>query len=299
MAGLSRTRIQSLIRSGLVRINNEPVLKVREPLEGGERIQVIVPAPTAPDHLESEDIPLDILYEDDHIIVLNKQSGLVTHPGSGVHHGTLVNGLMGRYGSLSQESGVLRPGIVHRLDKETSGVMVVARNDAAHLSLARQFERREVQKKYLALVWGTPPKTGNIEANLVRDPRNRLIFKTSQTRGRPAVTAFMVQEYFHRFTLLEVRPQTGRTHQIRVHLAHLGYPIFGDRSYHGVRAAASIAPELRDTARHLRHHLGRQALHASVLSFTHPATEEAVSFEAPLADDIKAALMQLRREPHA
>lgn len=266
---------------------------------GGEHVEVIVPAPRVPDHLEAEDIPLDILYEDDHIIVLNKPSGLVTHPGSGVTSGTLVNGLMGRYEPLSQRNDVLRPGIVHRLDKDTSGVMVVARSDASHVNLARQFERREVGKKYLALIWGTPPETGRVEANLVRDPRNRFIFRTSRTRGRLAVTAFTVQEYFHGFALLEVRPHTGRTHQIRVHLAHLGYPIFGDRSYQGVRAAASIAPELRDIARRLRRHISRQALHAAELSFAHPATKERVSFEAPLPEDFRGALKELRRESHA
>jgi len=299
LGGLSRTRIQYLIKSGMVRVDGETVCKARESLSGGEQIQVDLPAPEKPAHLEPEDIPLDILYEDDQIIVLNKPAGLVTHPGSGVHRGTLVNGLVGRYQHLSEQNSRLRPGIVHRLDKDTSGIMVIARTDAAHLHLARQFERREVQKTYLALVWGTPPKTGKVEANLVRDPHNRLAFRASRSRGRPAVTIYRALEHFHGFTLLEVRPRTGRTHQIRVHLAYLGYPLFGDALYRGVRAPASIAPELRDMATRLRRVLHRQALHAFSLTFSHPATEEATTFQTPLPDDFDTALAILRQEPRA
>ena len=299
LGDLSRTRIQYLIKSGMVRIDGETVYKARESLSGGEQIQVDMPAPEKPAHLEPEDIPLDILYEDDQIIILNKPAGLVTHPGSGVRRGTLVNGLVGRYQHLSEQNNRLRPGIVHRLDKDTSGIMVIARTDATHLYLARQFERREVQKTYLALVWGTPPKTGKVEANLVRDPHNRLAFSTSKSRGRPAVTIYRALEHFHGFTLLEVRPRTGRTHQIRVHLAYLGYPIFGDALYRGVRAPASIALELRDVAARLRRALHRQALHAFSLAFTHPATKETTTFQAPLPDDFNAALAILRQEPRA
>ena len=299
LGDLSRTRIQHLIKSGMVRIDGATVCKAREPLSGGEQVQVDRPAPEKPAHLEPEDIPLDIIYEDDQIIVLNKPAGLVTHPGSGVHRGTLVNGLVGRYQHLSEQNSRLRPGIVHRLDKDTSGIMVVARTDAAHLHLARQFERREIQKTYLALVWGTPPKTGKVDANLVRDPHNRLAFMTSRSRGRPSVTFYRTLEQYHGFTLLGVRPHTGRTHQIRVHLAYLGYPTFGDALYHGVRPAASIAPDLRDVAARLRRALHRQALHAFSLAFIHPATKETTTFQAPLPDDFNAALAILRPEPRA
>lgn len=299
LEGLSRTRIQSLIKTGMVRVNGETIFKARAPLLGGERIQVDIPAPEEPTHLEPEDIPLDILYEDDQIIVLNKPAGLVTHPGRGVHRGTLVNGLVARFERLSERNGRLRPGIVHRLDKGTSGVMVVARTNAAHLHLARQFEQREVRKAYLALVWGAPPAAGKVEANLVRDPHNRLVFRPSHTRGRPAATAFKVREHFQGFALLEAYPHTGRTHQIRVHLAHLGHPIFGDVLYRGVRPAASVAPDLQSLVSQLRRVLHRQALHAFRLSFAHPATKEMNTFEAPLADDFKAALEILRREPRA
>ncbi|UCH61723.1 MAG: RluA family pseudouridine synthase [Fidelibacterota bacterium] len=299
LGDLSRTRIQSLIKSGMVRIDGATVYRARESLSGGERIQVDLPIHDKPDHIEPEDIPFDILYEDDQIIVLDKPAGLVTHPGSGVHRGTLVNGLVGRYQHLSEYNSRLRPGIVHRLDKNTSGIMVIARTDAAHLHLARQFERREVQKTYLALVWGTPPKTGKVEANVVRDPHNRLAFRASRSRGRPAETTFRSREHFHGFTLLEVRPRTGRTHQIRVHLAYLGYPIFGDTLYQGVRARASIAPELRDIAAQLHRALPRQGLHAFSLAFIHPATKETATFQAPLPDDLNTALAILRQESRA
>ena len=299
LEGLSRTRIQSLIKAGMVRVDGATVCKAREPLAGGERVQVALPAPERPAHLVPEDIPLDILYEDEQIIVLDKPAGLVTHPGSGVRRGTLVNGLVARFEGLSECNGRLRPGIVHRLDKDTSGVMVVARTDAAHLNLARQFERRAVRKTYLALVWGSPPESGQVEANLVRDPHNRLAFRASKFSGRPAATAYKALEHFQGFTLLEVRPRTGRTHQIRVHLAHLGYPIFGDRLYRGVRPAASTAPQLRDVAARLRGVLHRQALHAFRLTFAHPATKELMSFQASLPDYFRAALTLLRQEPRA
>jgi len=299
LEGLSRTRIQHLIKTGLVQVDGETVRKVREPLSGGERIQVDQSFPEEIDHLEPEDIPLNIIYEDDQIIVLDKPAGLVTHPGSGVRRGTLVNGLIGRYRHLSERNSRLRPGIVHRLDKGTSGVMVVARTDAAHLSLARQFERRKVQKTYLALVWGSPPDIGTVDANLVRDPNNRVVFKTSKVQGRPSVTAYKAVERFHGFTLLEVRPRTGRTHQIRVHLAYLGYPIFGDAQYRGTRAPANIAPELQELAGRLGQVIKRQALHALGLVFTHPVSDERMTFQAPLPDDFRAALELLRREARA
>lgn len=299
LEGLSRTRIQSLIKSGLVQIDGRRVCKAREPLAGGEVIQVEMPLPTAPDHIQPENIPLDVLFEDEQIIVLNKPAGLVTHPGSGVHHGTLVNGLVGRYHSLSSNYGASRPGIVHRLDKDTSGVMVVARTDEAHIDLARQFEHRKVKKTYIALVWGSSPKSGTIEANLARDPHNRILFRPSKNRGRKAVTNFRSIECFDGFTLLEVRPQTGRTHQIRVHLAYLGYPIFGDKQYGGVRPSQGISPEQRALVNQMKRNLSRQALHAYELKFIHPTLKEVVRFQAPLPADIETALKRLRQKTYA
>ncbi|MEE9465320.1 MAG: RluA family pseudouridine synthase [Candidatus Neomarinimicrobiota bacterium] len=293
--GLSRTRIQTLIKRGLVRVDDVTVLKAREPLEGGENIQVDVPS--EPDLLQvtPEDLPLDIIHEDESIMVLNKPAGMVVHPGHGVSRGTLVNGLVGRFDKLSTGSHQLRPGIVHRLDKGTSGVLVVACHDQAHRSLAAQFERREVDKTYLALVWGLPEPNGRIELNLRRDPRNRLAFTTSSTEGRPAVTEYRVSEAYPGFSLLEVQPRTGRTHQIRVHLSYKGHPIFGDDLYRGVRNPVGIAPESRGLAREMGRVLQRPALHAHRLGFTHPGTGKHVEFEIPPPTDFAAALSLLRQ----
>lgn len=299
LAGLSRTRIQVLIKTGRVRVDGTRIVKVREPLSGGERIQVDLPAAQEPARPEPEDMALNVLYEDDQLVVLSKPAGIVTHPGHGIQSGTLVNALVGRFDQLSERNGDERPGIVHRLDKGTSGVMVVAKTDAAHLVLADQFERREVNKTYLALVWGTPAETGDIKTHLTRDPHNRLAFKTCQTGGRQAVTAYKVFEYYDGFTLLEVRPRTGRTHQIRVHLAHLGCPIFGDDLYGGVKPPANIAPRQRGIVRQLRRVLPRQALHAFRLEFTHPTREQLMSFEAPLPNDFKEAITVLKQDPRA
>ena len=299
LAGLSRTRIQVLIKTGRVRIDGTSIVKAREPLSGGEHIQVDLPATREPAHPEPEDLALDILYEDDQLVVLSKPAGMVTHPGHGIQSGTLVNALVGRFDQLSARNGDERPGIVHRLDKGTSGVMVVAKTDVAHQALASQFEGREVKKTYLALVWGAPAETGDIETRLMRDSHNRLAFKTCLTGGRQAVTAYKVLEYYNGFTLLEVRPRTGRTHQIRVHLAHLGCPVFGDDLYGGVKPPANIAQRHRGMASQLGRVLPRQALHAYRLEFTHPARAQLMNFEAPLPNDFKEALTVLKRDSRA
>ncbi len=290
LEGLSRTRIQALIKGGRVRVDDVPVIKAREPLAGGERVQVDLPGEPGPQRVVPEEMALDIIHEDQWLVVVNKPAGLVTHPGHGVSGGTLVNGLAGRFDRLSGEGGRLRPGIVHRLDKGTSGVLVAALSDQVHRALAAQFERREVNKHYLALVWGRPKSSGRIEANLVRDPRNRLAFTTSSIAGRSALTEYGTRETFPGFTLLDVQPHTGRTHQIRVHLRHLGYPIFGDDLYGGVRPASGIAPHLRGPALELGRVLQRPALHAWRLGFTHPGSGQWVEFEAPLARDLILAL---------
>ncbi len=299
LEGISRTRVQSLIKDGRVMVNGISITKARAPLAGGEDIAVEIPAVPDPLHVEPEDIPLDVIHEDDHIVVVHKPAGLVTHPGHGVHRGTLVNGLVGRFNRLSEHGDPARPGIVHRLDKDTSGIMVVAKTDEVHATLSSAFERREVEKTYLALVWGTPPEAGTIRTNLIRDSRNRLAFKATSSRGRSAVTEFVIVNYYQHFSLLEVRPHTGRTHQIRVHLAHIGHPVFGDATYGGVRPAAGLAPAVCQQAPGLARLMQRQALHAFRLGFQHPATSKHVTFEAPLPDDFKAVLEVLNQELRA
>ena len=299
LEGLSRTRIQSLIKSGQVQVDDTRVLKPRTALEGGERIQIDVPAQPELSHLKPQALALDIIYEDEAIIVLNKPSGLVVHPGAGARDGTLANALVWHFRSLSAGSNVERPGIVHRLDKGTSGVMVIARNDRAHLELARQFEKRLVKKSYLALVWGDTPETGAIETMLARDKRNRIAFTAETEQGRAAVTDYTTIEKFGGFSLLEVHPKTGRTHQIRVHLSHIHHPIFEDDLYGGRKTTAAISPQLRPVVAELRKQIERPALHAERLSFSHPDSGSEVSFKAPLPSDMEGALAVLRKQPGA
>ena len=292
---ISRSRIKDSIISKDVLVNGEAV-KPSFKLAGGETIQVEISDPQ-PMELESQPIPLDIIHEDNDIVVLNKQVGLVVHPGAGNRTGTLVNGLIYHFDQLSSVSGSLRPGIVHRLDKDTSGVMVVAKNDAAHGNIALQFSERTVEKTYLSLVWGIPEETeGKIDLSIIRHPKDRTLFTTGEV-GRPALTEFRLLESFEHLSLLELTPQTGRTHQLRVHLSEMGHPIFGDDSYGGgEKRAKGFLPEVAKELSRLANILNRQALHAMSLVFDHPSTEERVTFVAPMADDIAAVIHELEPE---
>ncbi len=278
---VSRSQVQKWIREGRVLLDSEPVSKGGVRLEGGERVTVLKPPPT-PTVPEPEPIPLDVLYEDDQVLVVNKPAGLVVHPAPGHPSGTLVNALLARYPQLAQD-GMERPGIVHRLDKDTSGVLIVAKNTAALEFLQRQFRRREVQKEYLALVHGHPDSTrGVIGAPIGRDPRHRQRLWVVP-EGRPATTEFEVQERFPGYALLLVRPVTGRTHQIRVHLAAIGHPVVGDPVY-GPRRRGRELP------------LKRHFLHAWRLTITLPNGRR-VTFEAPLPEDLEKTLAVLRARP--
>jgi len=292
---ISRSRIKDSIISKDVLVNGEAV-KPSFKLAGGETIQVEISDPQ-PMELESQPIPLDIIHEDNDIVVLNKQVGLVVHPGAGNRTGTLVNGLIYHFDQLSSVSGSLRPGIVHRLDKDTSGVMVVAKNDAAHGKIALQFSERTVEKTYLALVWGIPEETeGKIDLPIIRHPKDRTLFTTDEV-GRPALTEFRLLESFEYLSLLELTPRTGRTHQLRVHLSEMGHPIFGDDSYGGgEKRAKGFLPEVAKELSRLANILNRQALHAMSLVFDHPSTEKRVTFVAPMADDIAAVIHELEPE---
>jgi len=266
----SRSRLQDWVREGHVTVNAKAA-KPSLVLKGGEQI-IVVPAALPPLRAEAEDLPVDVLYEDDAVIGINKRAGMVVHAGAGNHSGTLVNALLHRFGALSSEGGDLRPGIVHRLDKETSGVLVVARTDAAHRHLADQFQSRTVEKIYLALVHGAvKQESGTVDKPVTRDPVRRTRMTCKLATGRSAITHWKVLRRFEKHTLLEVRIGTGRTHQIRVHLASLGHPILGDTLYGA--PASKLLPD-------------RFFLHAARLTFVSPATAEPVTIEAPLAPEL-------------
>lgn len=277
-SGLTRARVQALIAAGHVRVEGLP-RKASALLRGGEQITLTLPPP-APSALQPEPIPLEILYEDPDLLVLNKPAGLVAHPAAGHRSGTLVNALLHRYPRLQGIGGVERPGLVHRLDRDTSGCLVVAKTAAAHEGLSRQFKARQVRKTYLAVVRGRlRERGGRIAAPIGRDVRDRKKMGTRTARGREAVTAFRVVRELPGATLLEVSPETGRTHQIRVHLASLGHPVVGDALYGGRRERGVLEAGRGPVA-------ARQLLHAWRIAFTHPRTGEAVAVEAPPPADL-------------
>ena len=274
---LSRMQVQRLVKIGLATVNGRPA-KPAYRVEPGDRIAVRIPEESEPT-VQPEPIPLQIIYEDEHLLAVDKPAGMVVHPAAGHTTGTLVNALLAYCPQVADVGGVDRAGIVHRLDKDTSGLLLVAKDPETHAALQRQFKHRQVRKTYLALVEGRIyPKEGIIEAPVGRDQRARKRMAVTRT-GRPAVTQYRAVEYFRDHTLLQVRPHTGRTHQIRVHLAWLGYPVVGDRVYG--RRRQPLLPH-------------RHFLHAQELVFTHPVTKEKVTLTAPLPPDLKAVLARLR-----
>jgi 23S rRNA pseudouridine1911/1915/1917 synthase len=273
MPAISRSRVRRLIDDGLVTVEGRSAGKAGVPLEPGQRVEVTVPPPERTD-IEPQAIPLRIVCEDDDLLVVDKPAGLAVHPSAGHATGTLVNAVLARCPELSGLGGEGRPGIVHRLDKDTSGLIIVAKNDAAHLSLARQLKERRIEKTYIALVEGrVEPQEGLIDAPLGRHPVHRKK-QAVVANGRDAKTRHRLVRKLDGYSLVEVRPETGRTHQIRVHLASIGHPIAGDVLY----GHAGPPP------------LTRQFLHASKLAFAHPRTGERIELEAPLAEDLQDAL---------
>lgn len=269
----SRARLQAWIKEGRVLVDGAGA-KMARLLRAGERVEVR-PAEPPPLQALPEDLPVDVLYEDASVVAVNKPAGLVVHAGAGAHSGTLVNRLVHRFQSLSQVGGDLRPGIVHRLDKGTSGVLLVARTDSSHRNLAAQFAARSVEKTYLALVEGrVRTDSGRITKPIARDPVHRTRMTAGLASGRAALTDWRVLQRFEKFTYLEVRIGTGRTHQIRVHLANSGHPVAGDRLYGGKAA-------------------GRIFLHAWRIGFVSPATGERVAVEAPLPEELEGWLARL------
>ncbi|WP_225763055.1 23S rRNA pseudouridine(1911/1915/1917) synthase RluD [Stenotrophomonas sp. Marseille-Q4652] len=283
----SRSRLTEWIKSGDVLLDGEPA-RPRDPVRGGEVATVNAVLDTQT-HAEPEDIPLDVLYEDEHVFVINKPAGLVVHPGAGNATGTLVNALLFRDPSLS---ALARAGIVHRLDKDTSGVMVVARTVQAQTALVEQLSAREVHRQYLAVVVGALVSGGTADAPIDRHPRDRLKMAVRED-GKDAVTHYRLRERFRAHTALECRLETGRTHQIRVHMAHLKHPIIGDPLYGGaLKLPRGASDELIAALRGFK----RQALHAETLEFVHPVTGETVRNTAPVPADMLALMAALRED---
>ncbi len=283
IAGESRSQIQAWIRKGYVRVNEKPA-KAGYLTRPGDHILLQVPEP-APDAIFPENIPLEILHEDSDLAVINKPAGLACHVGAGTRSGTLVNALLYLMGPLETDNPT-RPGIVHRLDKLTSGVMLVAKNKFSHRHLAQQFKSRQVKKEYFALVYGKPfPISGTIDMEIGRDPKNRKKMSTRAHRRRSAVTHYSLLKSYGPFSLLAIYLETGRTHQIRVHMAQKGYPIIGDSLYGGNRIR-NLPAKLQHAVKELQ----RPFLHSSRLEFRHPRSGEPLSFIAPLAPELERFL---------
>ena len=287
---LSRTRLQALIAGGLVEARGRgPILDPARRVLAAEMFAVVVP-PAAPAAPRPQSIPMDVVYEDAHLIIVDKPAGLVVHPAPGNPDGTLVNALLAHCpGGLSSIGGDFRPGIVHRLDKETSGLIVVAKSDEAHLGLVRQFSEHSVERAYYATVWGVPrPPRGKIDKPVGRCPTNRKKMAVVARGGKPALTHYtVVKEFGRSASLVECRLATGRTHQIRVHMAAIGHPLFGDAVYGGGRNRVRTLPEpMRSSFPSLR----GQALHAYLIGIIHPVTAERIRFESNLPQQFKALL---------
>ncbi|HYO68120.1 MAG TPA: RluA family pseudouridine synthase [Archangium sp.] len=283
---LTRSRIQGLIEAGNARVDGKTA-KVAQRLRGGELLSLQIPAPVAAVPV-AEELPVAVLHEDRDLVVVDKAAGMVVHPGAGHASGTLVNALLHRVKDLAGVGGELRPGIVHRLDKDTTGCLVVAKHETALVALQKAFKTRVVEKKYLALVQGTPKAAeARIETLYGRHPVHRQRFTGKVKEGKPAITEYRVLEAFEDAALVEVDLLTGRTHQIRVHLSEAGHPLLGDSVYGAGRKAKGTAAEAQEV-------VGRQALHAWTLSFPHPRTGKVLHVEAPLPADFTAALKVLR-----
>jgi len=305
---VSRARVQQLIEQELV-VVDEVTAKASLRLRGGERVKVLGPAQVEPLRAMPEDIPLDLVYEDQDLAIVNKPAGMMVHAGAGAtdderNRGTLVNALLHRFGQLSGVGGKVRPGIVHRLDKETSGLIVVAKNDEAHRKLAVQFSGRQVKKTYIALVHGSVnAERGTINSSIRRDSVRRVRMTTRGSGGREAITHYLVRKRivseFGKFTLLELQIGTGRTHQIRVHLSSLGHPVVGDVLYGAVREIKAHGGKSKGRAADNSDpsiSLGRNFLHAAALELQHPRTGERLSFARELPPELEAFLEKVQRQ---
>ena len=295
---VSRNRLQLAIKAGAILVNDKQI-KSNYKVRPNDEITVVLPKnPNSPDHIIPEDIPLDIVYEDDHLLVINKAAGLVVHPGTGNHSGTLVNALMYHFKSkdlpVMQGNSNDRPGLVHRLDKDTTGLMVIAKTETAMTHLAKQFFDHSIERSYQALVWsGFEQESGRIEGHIGRHPTDRIkmhVFAEGE-EGKHAVTHYKVIDDYYYVSLVECKLETGRTHQIRVHMNHVGHPVFNDDRYGGDRIRkGTVYSKYRRFVENCFELCPRQALHAKSLGFIHPDTGEAMRFESELPEDMTAAI---------
>ncbi|MDO4746361.1 MAG: RluA family pseudouridine synthase [Bacillota bacterium] len=280
----SRSFIQKLFEGGRIEVDGKPCFEKKQKAVSGSLVSIDVPAPEKLE-VEAEDIPLEIVYEDSDVLVVNKPAGMVVHPAPGNYSGTLVNALMHHCGDdLSSINGVIRPGIVHRIDKDTSGLLMIAKNDKAHNSLSQQLSEHSITRRYRAIVYSNiKEEEGTIDKPIGRDPKNRLRNAVTDLNSRNAVTHYKVLERFGRFTLIEAQLETGRTHQIRVHMAYMKHPLLGDELYGPAKSKSASGLGAK-----------RQMLHAGILGFVHPSTGEYMEFESPLPEDFKKVLEKLR-----
>ncbi len=299
MENISRTRIQNAANAGNILVNNNPV-KPNYRVKPDDIVQIVLPSPPREIELIPENIPVNIVYEDDDVIVVNKEPGMVVHPAYGNYRGTLVNALMWHFRDLPLfSSEELRPGLVHRIDKNTSGILVIAKNELALNRLSRQFYERTTDRKYIALVWGTPdPREGTITGNVGRNIRNRKIMQVfpDGSQGKPAITHYNIIEEFGYTSLIGCKLETGRTHQIRVHFSSIRHPLFNDDEYGGDRILKGTTfSKYQQFVKNCFKILPRQALHAKSLAFDHPVTGKRMSFDSELPEDMQQVIDKWRK----
>lgn len=280
----TRSFLQKLVKSGEIKVNGKPVIKAGFVVEGGDQVSASIPTPQAVE-IEAENIPLDILYEDADVLIVNKPKGMVVHPSAGHYSGTLVNAIMYHCAdSLSGINGEIRPGIVHRIDMDTTGALIICKNDAAHVDIAEQIKEHTVTRRYRGIVCGVVKEDeGTIEGAIGRHPTQRKKMAINEKNGKPAITHYKVLQRFAKYTYMELRLETGRTHQIRVHMASIGHPLLGDELYGNPKNLAMKG-------------LQGQTLHAMVIGFVHPTTHEYMEFEAPLPEYFQNLLQKLPKQ---
>lgn len=291
----TRTKIQRLIKAELVTVNGKTT-KANYLVEPGDVIDVIIPVSPRPENAEPEEIPVDIVYEDEFLMIINKPAGMVVHPSLGNYTGTLVNALLHHTAKLSEMNEPGRPGIVHRIDKDTSGLLLVAKDEWTHAQLAKQFADHSLDREYWAVCWGIfkEPK-GEVVGNIARSKKDRKIFSVSTDEGKHAHTFYELVEEFEFASLMKLKLKTGRTHQIRVHMSYLKHPIFGDLTYGGRKIVYGLnLPKMKSRVDNLLKIMPRQALHARTLGFYHPHKKERVFFESDLPDDMKKLIDNLK-----